>query len=549
MCTDEAKSEVYATGGTMKEGTECVECVTDKNCEHNTNEKVCDPHTHTCVVCINDKDGYEQDTGCKDPKKPMCNGAENGGVGTGCTGCAEDEIWNNFEKKCTVCYDSETEDNKDAGCGEGKWIGKPICDAGENTGNNKSGNSCAKCVNDNDGDTPDTGCDDPTKPMCNGAENGGFGTECVGCPEGEIWNAKENKCVKCYDSASGSGQDANCDKDPAKKICDAGENTGNNKSGNGCNVCMDDQTGTTTDSGCGEGTWAGKPICVVAGHKNESSKLTGDSCVECFVNADCPSTKPFCDTENGYVCSTCTEVSTRRGYDPLRPYYVKNDTQDGCYVCIDNKTGTTTDSGCGGTGVWKNKPLCDSGTNDGKGKGANSCKTACSGCLDADGNCLNLGDYEDLEKDAAGKCKCKALNKTFRFKNPDKVSIKSDYSQSFNYKYASKNSNFLKHRSVAENAPSLKKMYCAHEAEFHITADDCVYETFLGKTGDCDACWQKCMDHKEDCVQHKANYMCNYNKTVTIPAGAGPYSSIWVDVSDIHKTACGINGTSWVKIK
>ena len=448
----------------------------------NSNENGSGLFGEACYVCRNNN--YAENNDIKDDGCPSNNKLCNAAAGS-------------YGNECKYCQNDRSGDTKDSGC---DTDGLPLCVAAANA----FGTSCAKCVNDQDGNTRDTGCP-ASEPMC-GAAKGEYGTTCSNCPAGKVWSDVAQDCVVCYDSVEGKGPDANCGSGTwaGKNICAVGENTGHGKAGNACAVCIDDKTGATDDSGCGEGTWAGKPICAVGentGHgktantcavciddktgttedsgcggngtwahkpicaagENTGKGKTANSCVECLVNADCPSAKPFCETKDGaYKCVTCREASEARQHNPLRTHYVHAFGQDGCYVCVDNKTGDQQDSGCSAS-----TPVCNSGTNDGKGKGGNSCQAGCTGkgkCLDADNKCIAVSSYDDIERGENGKCKCLAVVRTQTVSDQENSSTVGDWDKTCSRRQSSR-------KRVYEIPVNF---YCERYMQVDGTADDFV---------------------------------------------------------------------------
>jgi hypothetical protein len=305
----------------------------------------------------------------------------------------------------------------DNGCEEDRST--PICwnPDNKNDGSGAEGKTCIECLKD-------AHCPED-KPLCDLTKH-----VCVvkpqECPSNKpYWNDKlaacqDGKgtadvcCTVCYDStAKDDERDVGCEqvKGIGVNLCVVPSNPvndGKGTNGTKCTVCYDDATGAKKDMGCGGNTWKGKNICLTSGNKNDGKKTLGDSCVECLVNADCPSNKPYCDD---HVCKTCETVSKAKKQDPLRRYYVKNETQDGCYVCVDNQKGRGVDLGCGGE-----KPVCvDSRKSDKYLKGGTNlgingeCYRACEGddyCLNEKGECIKLDDYYDLYRDGKGYCRC-----------------------------------------------------------------------------------------------------------------------------------------------
>ena len=423
ICADPGKRSVdYARGETGEAGTTCYECMTDAHCVNSTKGNVCNTKTHSCVAC---NGAWDPETNtcrhCQDNLKD--DGFDKGCAESGDLGEAErlckpsgDNNGNGtkaFGDKCYVCrnnhYSESDKGTRDDGCSDDA----KLCEAGDG----HYGEECKTCINDQEDDEKvDTGCS-TANPICQNesgtlAKNA-YGTKCTNnkCSSG-VWNDNDGTCVACYDSASGGETDAGCGGSKPICVTPNWKNDGLMKeSGTSCTECIDDKTGAETDAGCGgSGEWKGKPICA-AGENKGSGKKSGSSCVECMVNSDCKdSKKPYCDT-NAYKCVSCTTVSKLRGLNPLRPYYVNKFVgQDGCYVCTDTQTGSKKDNGCS-----DKEPVCQSGTNDGKGKGGNSCKDPCAGtdqCIDAagvagsKGACIKVSSFDDIKRGTNGNCEC-----------------------------------------------------------------------------------------------------------------------------------------------
>lgn len=169
--------------------------------------------------------------------------------------CPSGQVGNG--KTCDVCYDSVAGAKTDAGCGSGKWAGKPICAARgyENKGQKRTGDHCVVCINDKKGKEIDSGCK-ANAPFCR-ADEGKFG--------------------------------------------------------NTCSVCSDTADGVKTDAGCNSGKWAGKHVCVT-----DASGKYGERCINGCINdktgnkkdTGCTSTTPICDAAQGKYGNACISKIT-----------------------------------------------------------------------------------------------------------------------------------------------------------------------------------------------------------------------------------------------
>ncbi|MBQ3696247.1 MAG: hypothetical protein II938_04720 [Alphaproteobacteria bacterium] len=442
--------------GTYRRDGRCYACLDDGEHEEedpgcpvgaDTTKRLCKPEQSndngtafggsSCVLCHNNNYGDkedEKDDGCDASGNKLCNAAE-GTYGTECkyckntnnddkkdAGCPDGEplceaASNAYGATCHTCQNTQPGDGKDLGCGDDK--GGNLCNGAENGG---YGTQCYKCINDKANDSePDIGCNDPTKPMCNGAENGGYGTDCGSCPAGQVL-LSNGTCGLCSDTKSKLDIDAGCEnaaqENPSKPVCwnTAKKNDGEGTPGTECVRCVDTATGSNADFACDKATTnEEKPLCLPNGTVFGSTKTT--------VN-------------DGKV----------------------NEVGNHCGVCLDDKTGTSTDTGCGGNGIWKGKKFCVRGAcpngncarngvngapstwhnhasyEEGtqcvecifnsdcpsgkycvqKGTQAFTCQV-CDGCVKADGTCMPKAEYEsydDLTRDDHHVCQCIGVVKT-----------------------------------------------------------------------------------------------------------------------------------------
>ncbi len=405
----------------------CVECLQDNDCpvKADKGDKWCNtsyrcqyceksaPYhnkaDNQCYVCMDDKTGADQDTGCPISSKPadkLCKGTVDGNpykYGTECYRCFNNNAdakedygcssktplcqaaLNAYGNACHVCQGTAVGAAEDLGCSAAD--GTPICvdDNMDEVTSNAYGTSCRKCINDHDGTQLDTGCTDPKKPMCNGAK-GKAGTKCSACPEGQV--ECDGDCAYCCDDQKGLIQDAGCpksEKDANKKMCsdDAGsaryQTGGSNKPGTVCYECFKSED-------CKDET---KPLCsnhqCTACPKDKPLWLQiGDTykCVKCQDTAknnaedkgcSAKDKKPICAAGNLTPNSEFATGGTKKE-------------GTGCYECL-------ADSHCP-----KEKPICSQTTH--------TCTNCADGCLLPDGTCVKDGEYIDLHRGSDGQCVC-----------------------------------------------------------------------------------------------------------------------------------------------
>ncbi|MFO0745028.1 MAG: Ig-like domain-containing protein [Myxococcota bacterium] len=192
-CVDDAGPRAVDTGcsgakpvcdETIPTDTVCVECLTNANCATGL---VCDPGSHACVPCVDDKSGGQQDTGCT-TVDPICQTARD-------------------PDTCVHCVDDAEEPAVDSGCA----AATPICDPSglgtchecDDDTDCASGEvcllttgTCIVCVDDHPGLETDTGCV-TALPLCD--ERHADGPTCVeclsdgDCPEGRV--CADDVCV------------------------------------------------------------------------------------------------------------------------------------------------------------------------------------------------------------------------------------------------------------------------------------------------------------------------------------------------------------------
>ncbi len=343
---------------TLPDGTQqnfkgvCVGCLQDSDCGNYVPNTYCEDMTckqcptsapywdgTRCRLCQNDVLSNAPDKGCVVGGRPLCgtevqNGyadlcyvcqdtAQDGNQDLGCTAANKIcgvKAGEKFAQTCHLCQNTGVGSVTDAGCS----ATTPICSEGVTalTTTGDYGSVCKKCINDKTGNQTDTGCT-VDKPMCDGAE-GQTGNECSNCPVGLVWSDKFGACVPCFDSVGGTGQDTGCTT--ARPMCKEGSGSDNvcvecvtngncqeknpnsycsnnqchncpsdkpywSSKFNMCVACIDDMGGTTQDTGC----TAAQPMCLEGNGANSM-------CVECALDENCPSNKPFCVN---YTCINC----------------------------------------------------------------------------------------------------------------------------------------------------------------------------------------------------------------------------------------------------
>ncbi|MBQ4472011.1 MAG: type II secretion system protein [Alphaproteobacteria bacterium] len=264
---------------------------------------------HSCVKCINDKEGaVDVDTGCT-TEEPMCV-ADSGQGGTECTACPPGTIPNPKTKECVYCYDSDTANaSTDKGCQNAM----PHCDETKTTtvdGKAYKG-ACFLCNGHyQSGATLPCKSD---KPFCHDKK------ECLTCreistlnnhnPLRTIWSSEKQGCFVCVDDKANVGTDSGCSND--KRLCsdNAGSNkyaTGNTKDGlNGiCYQCITDKN--CVDLNIGK-NYCSNHVCVNCG---------GDHCID--HNGTCIALSSYIDIKRG-------NDGRCECYNTLKSEYVKDD--------------------------------------------------------------------------------------------------------------------------------------------------------------------------------------------------------------------------------
>jgi len=199
---------------------------------------------------------------------------------------------------CVRCADTQGGTDTDAGCTEEA----PTC--------NENGDApiCTGC--EQDSDCSDT--NECTSDTCNAAGECVIGTAPAGTAcNGGVCNGAVNSesCEVCVDDGSANTRDTGCG--PAAPICDASGTPS-------CNTCVDDSDVMGIDSGCS----AGAPLCIndscstcindASGLETDTGCNAGaplcvnDRCQQCVVPADCADDGHACSVEtcNSGVCET-----------------------------------------------------------------------------------------------------------------------------------------------------------------------------------------------------------------------------------------------------
>ncbi len=253
-----------------------------------------------CAVCFDTETGADTDLGCP-METPIC-------LGSGTTAF------------CAACID-DTRSGTDLGCS----AMAPVCDT------TAPPHQCLSCEDSAGAGGVDNGCT-AAAPLCDTSGRAPICVSCVAdsdCDDGNECTADACTAGTCGSSPVAAGTACAggvCDGDATAPMCLA---------------CVDDATGTMTDSGCG----AGAPLCDTSGG--------APVCVACIAAVDCDDGNEC--TADACVSSACVSVSSPAGTT------CSGGVCDGavaapiCLACIDDATGTMTDSGCSAAA-----PLCDS---------------------------------------------------------------------------------------------------------------------------------------------------------------------------------------------
>ena len=324
-----------------------------------------------------------------------------------------------------ACPDGATGSCLVASCGDGfLWNtdgGSEACDDGNIATGDGCDDSCLKELGESctaGAECASTICDTVGSNTCEPADTCGNGTVETGesCDDGNTADADGCDSVCLREEGAGCSMGSEC----ASGQCDAG--------GLGCVACFDDQTGTTTDSGCsgiapycdtsgmfpfciaacsdsGAGATdvgcsgtdnaceetGSNPVCVDCTDAldcslSDACDVATNTCVEgCFADTDCRvATEPVCDTSASTpgLCVTC--INDQAGVMPdegcTNPALPLCNGASGvagteCAFCLDDMSGTAMDSGC----TSSDAALCDTSVEGG----------ACVECI-ADNDCPGL---------------------------------------------------------------------------------------------------------------------------------------------------------------
>ena len=497
--------------GTNKFGDNCYKCINDhSNGENHSSTKdtgcsenapFCETATdkgfaNSCKYCVNNKEGANRDSGCKETDKPLCATTTQGA----------------FANACHTCINDKTGTNTDSGCSDGK----PLC---SNIKTNGFADWCGKCVNDKTGITPDTGCNEAGKPLCGGKTNefASYCYKCIndksdlnrdtGCTETDkpmCANATNqgfaNWCAMCINDQKGTARDKGCTKE--KPMCNSTETNG---FGSGCYFCQNDKTGATVDTGCTKDS----PLCA-----NATQGGFGTVCRLCIndkkasqQDTGCKDAAyPMCNNAEldhfGNACGKCQNDQTGATRDtgctnkqPLCGNVNQGRFARACYVCINDKNDNQTDTGCSAA-----KPLCDANS----GAFGNLCKPRCSdGCYDTKGNCIKLKDFDDLKKDSKGNCQCYDAVSTQDIKDMEECKFSGTVSSKPNWHHQIDGYSSGKHEREYKIPV---RFYCARymhvsdgmEADDYISHSypDGVGENSPGKSGRVEDAWDNSIKPK-----------------------------------------------------
>ena len=336
------------------EDGKCVPCPADK--------PVWDNESEECRVCFDSNTGVGSDEGCKNSDKHYCDPMGNEGLG-----------------ECHLCIDSEAGAAVDAGCS----TDSPICKAETNDGSMEGfGNDCVQCLSTED---------------CSGEAYCEDGV-CKSCSAGTVLNPDTEKCVVCIDNEEGTSPDKGCESGE-NHFCNESDNNNQGK----CYLCMDSDSGTDMDAGC----QSDKPICAAT--TNDGSMTTGASCGNCWTDEDCedgqicnqdthtcrskcPEEKPLWNGKECIECTTNSDCSSRTDGK------IWCDTSKGvCVGCNGNYLSGATHA------CAKEKPVCNKGVCDVCATGWSDTLKKCTECT-TDSHCSSRTDGKIWCNTAAGTC-------------------------------------------------------------------------------------------------------------------------------------------------
>ena len=324
--------------GTSEAAPSGVYCTSDNATAPCGGALVCEPHSNSCVQCVDDS---------------TCPGQHCDPVSFTCKACVTDAHCPTAANP--TCTSFSCDNSCDSRSGTFCSTKFPSTDAFCEGSGGLHG-QCVQCL-------ASTDCAN-SAPVCNGSD------VCVGCTGTSDCNGRAN-ATKCLTPGVGTGQCVEClgnaDCPGSKPICNGS---------NQCVVC----TSTGQDSVCST-NHPGTNFCDAGG--------TG-ACVACRDNTQCTagSTTPFCDTSSTHTCVGCAATDSRCN---------GNANGNACQPsgsCSQCRTGNT--GACGG-----GTPLCEltsgkcvaclSDTNCTANSTAPHCDTAstftCIGCSGSDTNC------------------------------------------------------------------------------------------------------------------------------------------------------------------
>jgi uncharacterized repeat protein (TIGR01451 family)/MYXO-CTERM domain-containing protein len=343
----------------------CVGCTNNSDCSGTT--PVCDYSTHTCVGCNAMGSGKTGLTGgCPDPSRPICE--LSGPLAGACTECSATDTTHCTADRpycllsngtCVACRD-------DGDC------------TGPNSWCNPATHTCAPCRSNAD-------CTDPRRPVCQ--LTGPLAGACTECSATDSHLCTGNRPI-CLtnlglcgctdtdgDSECGSSTSGMICNGPAG-ICVPGCSTAPGRNGCPAGQYCSDQTG-------GVGTCTNEPCnvdadCQTAPLLHCETDKEPHACVQCVVNADCP-TGTICTDD--HVCWECAPSKAGNGCSPML----------GGTLCLPNGTcGCQSDSDCGDPASGM---ICDPTTGrctmGCRGEGGNGCPIgeACSSMSTDPGQC------------------------------------------------------------------------------------------------------------------------------------------------------------------
>ena len=405
--------------GVGNSGSECVQC---RNNKDTGKDRGCDDDRYPecvapkfgfgedCALCVNDASNPEVDSGCDDDFK-VCV-AHFGEGGKFCAKCVNDEADPTIQDsgcteagtpicvaelgehgdECAFCVNNRKGDAPDDGCMAD--LTKPLCNAAPDCG----GDECFKCQDTEmpgDSTRPDLGCETDTNiPVCL-APVGGFG----------------DQCVFCINDQTGDTIDSGCDSD--EPLCNGMFPDG---AGVTCFKCINDMEGDDkTDTGCEGDT----PVCDVAfGEYGDScvtpippETATTDPATTDPATTD-PATTDPATTDPATTDPATTDPATTdpATTDPATTDPATTDpaTTSGPF-CINNNGDATADTGCDEAG----KPLCNGDFPGGDGDQCFKCQNTEATDGNEDLGCsVSTPNCDASDGEFGNTCECSALTET-----------------------------------------------------------------------------------------------------------------------------------------